>query len=188
MAKELKAMNENYGKGGRHRGRALVTSGGAVVKELGALSPVDAQTAEQLELYIRLIASVFRVPPFLVGGTGDTKYNNVGSRLSALYRDALAPLIRSIRQRFKLYFRTEIKADLKQLVQGDIGTAIDLAGRAVSGGVMTPNESREYFLDLDPIDDPNADRIGPASSSPPPAPDDEDLESRIIPFRTQRRN
>ena len=128
----------------------------------------------------------------MVGGTGDTKYNNVTSRLAALYRDALAPLILSVQQRLQMYFGTEIKTDLRRLVQGDIGSAIDLAVKAVRGGVMTANESREYFLDLDPVDDENADRINMSPNNTTqertaPTDDgtlgDEDAASRIIPFR-----
>ena len=115
--------------------------------------PADLDLRETRENLIREIASMFSIPPFLVGGSSDTKYNNVTSRMVAMHREVFAPLASTIADSFTIGFGAYISLDYYSLLRGDIASQVDIAIKASGGSVFTPDEARDMLFGLGAIED-----------------------------------
>ena len=163
-----KHLNERFGQGGINRGGAMLLENGSIQSVKGA-TPGDADLRELRDDLKTEIAGVFRVPPFMVGGTGNDKYNNVRQRLSSFHRDTLQPIMTNIEEAItlKLLDRDNEQAyfDVSDFIKGDFENQMTVAVQAVQGGVWTPNEGRAY-IGTNQSDDATAnDLIRPNSSS-----------------------
>ena len=148
----------------RGRGSVVVMEGGGELVPIKGLTPADADLRELRNDLKMEIAAGFDVPPFLVGAPGDTKYNNVSARVTAMYRGAFSPLITDIKNVLEHKFDTEIKVNDAMLQRGDFASQIVAAIGLVSNGIYTPNEARVKILDGEKSKDENADKLRVSSS------------------------
>ena len=163
------ALRESFGNGGTRRGSVLLLGGGATMSSVKGATPADADLRALRQELKNEIAGVFRVPSFMVGGTGADKYNNVRQRLSSFHRDTLQPIIANIEEAFTLKLlngTTEtVEIDVTTFIKGDVDNQSTIAQRLVQAGVWTPNEARAY-VGSNPHDSEFADQlIEPNSTS-----------------------
>ena len=132
-------------------------------------TPADADLLSLRQELKNEIAGVFRVPSFMIGGTGADKYNNVRQRLSSFHRDTLQPIICNIEEAFTLKLldgtKEAVTIDVTTFIKGDVDNQSVIAQRMVQSGVWTPNEVRAY-VGTNPHDSEFADQlIEPNSTS-----------------------
>ena len=129
------------------RNFTLMTGGGSV-QSLKGMTPADAELRQIRQDLIKEIAALFKVPAYLVGGSGDQKYSNVRQQQASLYRDTYLPIITNIEQAMslKLILRGDasVHFDVSDLLKGDVESTARVALQMVSGGIWTPNEGRSY--------------------------------------------
>lgn len=148
---------------------SLVLDNEMEIEQVKAASPTDQDLRSTREDLIREIAGVFGVPPFLVGGTGDTKYNNVSARIASLHRETVVPLVTNLTEKLSARLGVPVRCDDQVLIRGDMAAQVNYATRAAGGPVISPNEARDLLgLARLPGDEYNEVR----SSAMPMAPDD----------------
>jgi phage portal protein BeeE len=84
----------------------------------------------------------------MVGGDGQEKYSNLRQAQTGFYRDTLLPLISVIEESINLKLggnNSMAKFDVSMLLKGDIESQTRVAVQLVTGGILTPNEAREYL-------------------------------------------
>ena len=171
-----KQMKAAFGAGGSKRGSLMLIENGTLNAVKGS-TPADADLRALRQELKTEIAGVFRVPAFMVGGTGGDKYNNVRQRLSSFHRDTLQPIITNIEEAITLKLLDGINElvyfDVADFIKGDFENQVNVASTAVSQGIWTPNEGRHY-LGFNPADDEHADMLIPPNSTTNTNVEDED--------------
>ena len=159
VAEEIQERLQNmYGADGSDRGAGLVLGSGMEITPIKAAPPADQDLRDTRADVIREIASLFNLPPFAVGGTGDTKYNNVTARLTAMFRDAVMPIMDNVTQKMTPSLGAPVTYDQKALLRGDLHSQTTIGVAACGGPYKSPNEVREMFGD-EPTDDPEDNKI-----------------------------
>ena len=142
------AVKESFASGGSNRGGAMLIENGTMHTHKAA-SPADTDLRQLREALIQEIAAVFRVPAFMVGGSGSQTYSNVRQMQTAFYRDTLAPILTNIEQVLDMKLKGKnydecFKFDVTDLLKGDLESQSSLVSKLVTSGVWTPNEGRVY--------------------------------------------
>ena len=160
-------LEKLHGSGGLNRGGIILLDSGTI-KPVKGLTPADADLRELRARLINEIAGTLQVPSFMVGGTGNDKYNNVRQRLTSFHRDTLQPIIANIEEAmsYKLLDNDNesIWFDISDYIKGDIDSQGAYARENVRAGIWTQNEARLY-LGMNPMDDPQADLLIPPNST-----------------------
>ena len=140
-------MARAFGQGGGRRGGVAFVEQGSIQK-IDGVKPADLDLRELRSMLINEIAAVFRVPAFMVGGSGDQTYNNVRQYWSAFHRDTLQPIVTNIEEAFSLKLLQPdefLFFDTGELLKGDVEVTARIAQANVSSGIWTPNEGRLYI-------------------------------------------
>ena len=164
-----KALSEAFGQQGRNTGGVVFLGDGAQISTLKGTTPADADLRSLRENLIREIAALLGVPAYLLGVSGDERYNSIRQKTASFTRDTLMPIMIAIQEAMTLKLmdnRSDIvEFNPTDFIKGAINETEQVATSLVSNGIMTPNEAR-LFMDMNPVDDPNADLlIAPNSSS-----------------------
>ena len=152
-AKQLKEYwDANYA--GANAGKVAVLGDGLTYTQM-QMTSTDAQLIEQLRWDSEEIARVFHVPAYKVGvGTAPT-YNNYQALNLDYYTTCLQPLMEAMEwclwHGLNMAEGLEVHIDTGELLRMDSVTQMDLTTKAISGGVMKPNEGRETF-NLSPVE------------------------------------
>jgi HK97 family phage portal protein len=142
---------------GENAGKVAVLGDGLTYTP-GAVTPVDAQLAEQLGLTAPQICSVYHVPPFMVGAAEAPPYGNIGPAVQQYYNQCLQSLIEGIEacldEGLGIGEGVSIEGrelgtefDVEALLRMDKKTQAEVETLLVSRGVRSPNEAREVFGD-----------------------------------------
>lgn len=140
-------LSEQFGKEGNNQGGALALPSGATMQAVKGSTPADTDLRALRQDMIREIAAVFGVPAYMLGTSGDEKYNNVRQKLASFHRDTLNPIMVSIQEAFTLKLlddRDCVYFDVEDFVKGAFNEQADVATRLVGGGIWSPNEGRAY--------------------------------------------
>ena len=163
FARAIKQQLSNT-KGDR-TGGLLILGRGMKAERVQTGSPADSDLRDLREDYIREIAAALGTPPFIIGGAGDTKYNNVSARMTGFFKDTLSPLITNIEQRVSKTVNAKVKCDTADLEAGDLRSQIEIINKATAGkAVWTQNEARDK-LGMKRVDEESADVLGSDSGS-----------------------
>lgn len=136
-------LDDNWN--GKKSGRTMILeSGGKLVPFSMPLK--DAQFLETRQFGRTEICGIFRVPPHMVGDLSRSTFSNMEQEAANLVQYSLAPLVR----RVESVINSTILADgpfyleylIDSLVRGDIKTRMESYARAISSGIMTPDEAR----------------------------------------------
>lgn len=146
-AKELKEYwNTNFA--GANSGRVAVLGDGLTYQAM-QMTSTDAQLIEQLRWDSEEIARVFHVPAYKVGVGNAPTYNNYQALNLDYYTTCLQPLMEAMEwclwQGLGMAEDLEVHIDTGELLRMDSVTQMDLTTKAITGGVMKPNEGRETF-------------------------------------------
>ena len=154
----LEQYAKAFGLEGARRG-GIVYTGKDSLAPLGTLKPADTDLRNLREDLKREIAALWGIPPFLVGAQGDTKYSNVTARRLGMYQEVFSPVAESICQALSIGLGVKIVCNIEELLRGDVKSQVTTAVQASGGPVMSPNESRQRLLGMEPDPDPFYDEI-----------------------------
>lgn len=187
-AKELRDYwNNNFT--GPNAGRVAVVGDGLKYEPI-RMTAVDAQTKEQIALTSEMVAQVFHIPAFKVGGPIPAG-QKVGDLNQIYFNDALHSLIEEMEAclddglALAANYRTELELD--NLLRMDPATQAEVLSKLVSGSIYTINAARRaineppleggdtvYMQQQDfPLDQVRLNKLPPAASlAPTPPPTD----------------
>lgn len=130
-------------------GQGMLLDQGMKYQPLQMLTLQDADCARLKEQTTKRICALFGVPPQMLGLT-DGKFNNTQTLLDEFYKTTMYPIIISVEQKFKMgllkgYPNLCIRFDTKDFLKGAALDQMNFVNAGVAGGIMTPNEAREYM-------------------------------------------
>ena len=116
---------------------------------INMLTLQDADAAKLKEQTTKRICALFGVPAQMLG-LDVGKYNNTQTLLDEFYKTKMYPMIINIEQKFKMqllkgYPNLSIRFDTKDFLKGAALDQMNFVNAGVAGGIMTPNEAREYL-------------------------------------------
>ena len=151
------------------QGGFIILEQGLQLNQIKGMTPADAELLALRDVLKVEIAAAFDVPPFLVGGPSDSKYNNMTSRVTSLYKQAMSPVITNFKDALEHRFKTPIEANDEVLQKGDFATQITNAIGLVTNALWTPNEIRDRIFDMEGVED--GDKLRFAMGGGPQRPD-----------------
>lgn len=111
-----------------------------------SLNHRDAQFLEQQQYNRNSICSIFKVPPFMIGGTEGMKFSNYEQSMLGFYRDTIAPFLKRIEEAFSRKLQdVRFGIDEKELLRGDTAAALSYAKDLFSSGLISINEARNHL-------------------------------------------
>ena len=130
-------------------GQSIMLDNGMKYEAVKMLSLQDADAAKLKEQTITRICALFGVPPQMLGLAAG-KFNNTQTLLDEFYKTTMYPMIISIEQKFKQsllkgYPNLSIRFDTKDFLKGAALDQMNFVNAGVAGGIMTPNEARQYM-------------------------------------------
>lgn len=144
--------DEKYGAGGSAVGTVAVLGDGLKYEPM-TMTAVDSQMLEQLKWTAENVASVFGVPPYMIGVSAPPTYNNIEALQLQYYTQGLQIHIESIEvlldeglglgPQFGNQYGTEF--DLETLLRLDSATLIKVTSDGVRAAIFAPNEARARF-------------------------------------------
>ena len=165
QSQELKDRWEQTSGGANNSHRLKVVSDNLTFEKLTD-KPADAEWEKAIMMTSRKILMGLGVPSELMNDAQNKTYNNQKEARKALYMEACIPLARkfygAITQSLQKYYKDNpvicLDIDNIEAIQEDRALVIDRLTKAVSGGILTPNEAREE-LGYPPIDDETASAL-----------------------------
>ena len=156
-------------------GQGMLLDQGMRYQPLQMLTLQDADCAALKEQTIKRLCALFGVPPQMLGLEAG-KFNNTQTLLDEFYKTTMYPMIINIEQKLnshllKGYPNLCIRLDTKDFLKGAALDQMNFVASAVSNGIMTPNEAREYLnigqiAGADELKDTNKPSQPTAGSSP----------------------
>ena len=130
-------------------GQGMLLDQGMTFETVQMLTLQDADAANLKAQTMKRICGLFGVPPAMIGIT-DSKYNNTQTMLDEFYKATMYPMIINIERKLNMqllkgYPNLCIRFDTKEFLKGAPLDQINFASNALSSGIMTPNEAREYL-------------------------------------------
>lgn len=164
----LRASIDAAHAGADNTGATLVLEEGASARII-QLSAEEMQYIESRKLNREEVTAAYDVPPPVVHILDKATYSNITEQMRSMYRDTMTPPIQLIEatlldQLVKPDFPEMFAAgvmpgiDMSGVLRGDWETRVTAVSSAVQNSLLTPSEGRA-ILDLDPIEDPNADQL-----------------------------
>ena len=130
-------------------GQGMLLDNGMTYNPVQMLTLQDADAAKLKDQTTKRICALFGVPPQMLGlETG--KFNNTQTLLDEFYKTTMYPMIIAIEQKFKMgllkgYPNLCIRFDTKDFLKGAALDQMNFVNAGVAGGIMTPNEARQYM-------------------------------------------
>ena len=130
-------------------GQGMLLDQGMKYQKLEMLSLQDADAAALKLQTMRRICGLFGVPPSMIG-IHDGKFNNSQTALDEFYKTTMYPTIVNIQQKLTQHLLDGypslcIEFDTKDFLKGAPLDQMNFATAGVKGGIMTPNEARNYM-------------------------------------------
>jgi HK97 family phage portal protein len=130
-------------------GQGMLLDQGMKYHKLEMLTLQDTDAAALKAQTMRRICGLFGVPPSMIG-VADSKFNNTQTQLDEFYKSTMYPTIVNIQQKltqhlFDGYACLSVEFDTKDFLKGAPLDQMNFATAGVKGGIMTPNEARNYM-------------------------------------------
>ena len=130
-------------------GQGMLLDQGMMFETVKMLTLQDADAAQLKIQTMKRICGLFGVPPAMMG-IADQKYNNTQTMLDEFYKTTMYPMVINAEQKLNShllrgYPNLCIRFDTKDFLKGAALDQMNFATAGVSGGIMTPNEAREYL-------------------------------------------
>jgi HK97 family phage portal protein len=130
-------------------GQGMLLDQGMKYQKLEMLTLQDTDAAALKAQTMRRICGLFGVPPSMIG-VADSKFNNTQTQLDEFYKSTMYPTIVNIQQKltqhlFDGYPCLSVEFDTKDFLKGAPLDQMNFATAGVKGGIMTPNEARNYM-------------------------------------------
>lgn len=136
-------------------GQGMLLDQGMRYQPLQMLTLQDADCAALKEQTIKRICALFGVPPQMLGLEAG-KFNNTQTLLDEFCKTTMYPMVINIEQKLNQHLLKGfpnlcIRFDTKDFLKGAALDQMNFVTSAVTNGIMTPNEAREY-LNIGKID------------------------------------
>ena len=136
-------------------GQGMLLDQGMTFETVKMLTLQDVDAGHLKTQTMKRICALFGVPPQMLG-LSEGKFNNTQTLLDEFYKTTMYPMIINIEQKFKTsllkgYPNLYIRFDTKDFLKGAALDQMNFVTAGVNGGIMTPNEAREY-LNIPKID------------------------------------
>ena len=130
-------------------GQGMLLDQGLKYQSLDILTLQDADAATLKIQTMKRICGLFGVPPAMIG-IADQKYNNTQTMMDEFYKGTMYPTLVSIQQKLKQHLFNGfpslfIQFDTKDFLKGAPLDQMNFVSAGVNGGILTPNEAREYL-------------------------------------------
>lgn len=130
-------------------GQGMLLDQGMKYQKLEMLTLQDADAAALKLQTMRRICGLFGVPPSMIG-IHDGKFNNSQTALDEFYKTTMYPTIVNIQQKLTQHLLEGypslcVEFDTKDFLKGAPLDQMNFATAGVKGGIMTPNEARNYM-------------------------------------------
>jgi HK97 family phage portal protein len=130
-------------------GQSILLDQGMRYEKVDMLTLQDADAAKLKEQTMKRICGLFGVPPAMIG-IADQKYNNTQTMLDEFYKSTMSPMIDNLQAKFKSsllkgFPNLSIQFDTKDFLKGAPIDQMNFINAGVAGGILTPNEAREYL-------------------------------------------
>ena len=130
-------------------GQSMLLDQGMKYQKLDMLTLQDADAAALKLQTMRRICGLFGVPPSMIG-IHDGKFNNSQTALDEFYKTTMYPTIVNIQQKLTQHLLDGypslcVEFDTKDFLKGAPLDQMNFATAGVKGGIMTPNEARNYM-------------------------------------------
>lgn len=149
VAKRLEDYWQANYAGEQNIGKIVALGDGMKYEPLTMMSAVDAQVVDQLKLTDERICATFHVPGYMIGIGPPPPYTDIQSINLQYYTQALQNPIENLEtlldEGLELKKPYHIECDLDALSRMDSKTQMDIAVKAVGGGIEKPNEARARF-------------------------------------------
>lgn len=137
-------------------GQGMLLDQGMKYQKLEMLTLQDTDAAALKLMTMRRICGLFGVPPSMIG-IHDGKFNNSQTALDEFYKTTMYPTIVNIQQKLTQhlldgYPSLSVEFDTKDFLKGAPLDQMNFATAGVKGGIMTPNEARNY-MNLPSVED-----------------------------------
>jgi len=149
---------ETYEKSGKS---VVILEGGLTATNFST-PPVDAQLLDVERITRNRVATVYNLPPHLLGDYTDTSFSTAEQQMQEFLQLTITPIVQQWEEEFdrKLLTAAEYAAgyrfrfDTDSLTRADVATTANRNQMAIRGGWMKPNEVREsQGLPPDPLGD-----------------------------------
>jgi HK97 family phage portal protein len=130
-------------------GQGMLLDQGMTFETVKMLTLQDADAANLKVQTMKRICGLFGVPPAMIG-VAEGKYNNTQTMIDEFSKTTMYPMVINIEQKLnshllKGYPNLCIRFDTKDFLKGAALDQMNFVNAGVSGGIMTPNEAREYL-------------------------------------------
>ena len=125
-----------------------------------SLSPDDAQFVESHKMSIPEVARIFNIPPHLIADLERSTFSNIEQLSREFVTYTLRPWIKQWEAELnrKLFLEEEkgrfkIRFNINSLLRGDTASQSQQIDTVMKWGIMSINEVRQTFFDMNPIED-----------------------------------
>jgi HK97 family phage portal protein len=130
-------------------GQGMLLDQGMKYMPLEMLNLQDADARELKLQTMKRLCGVFGVPPSMIG-IGESKYNNTQTMLDEFYKSTMYPVLVNVQQKLKQHLLNGypnlcIEFDTRNFLKGAPLDQMNFAKAGVTGGILTPNEARNYL-------------------------------------------
>ena len=131
-------------------GQGMLLDQGMKYEPLKMLTLQDTDAAKLKDQTMKRICALFGVPHEMLGIAEGGKFNNTQTVLDEFYKSCMYPTIVNIQQKMKQslfqgYPNLSIEFDTIDFLKGAPLDQMNFVTAGVSGGILTPNEAREYI-------------------------------------------
>lgn len=138
---------ETYEKSGRS---VVILEGGMTATNFNA-TQVDAQLLDVERITRNRVATVYNLPPHLLGDYTDTSFSTAEQQMQEFLQLTITPIVEQWEEEFNRKLITpedyedgyRFRFDLSSLTRADQKTTAEMNQMAIRGGWRTPNEVRE---------------------------------------------
>lgn len=150
-------------------GQGMLLDQGMKYTPVNMLTLQDADCAALKEQTMKRICGLFGVPPQMIS-VGEGKFNNTQTMLDEFHKTTMYPIVISIEQKLnqhllKGYPNLCVRFDTKEFLKGAALDQMNFVNAGVSGGIMSPNEAREY-LNMPKMDGADELKAEPKPATP----------------------
>jgi HK97 family phage portal protein len=156
----LKADLKSSYTGLSNSNKPMLLEDGIKFKQI-SLTNNDSQFLESRKFQRSEIASIFRVPPHLIGDLERATFTNIEQQSLEFATYTLTPWVQRFEQAInialaRVYPNLRVDFDMDAMVRGDIQSRYNANGTAIRDGWLTRNEVRikEGLNPLDGLDEP----------------------------------
>jgi len=113
------------------------------------MNAVDSDLVSQFNLSVKEIASVFRVPIEFLGEAGELKFKSLDESQRWFIRSTLGFYLSHVENAFEKFFAIKVDENIlfdleSGMMRSDLKTRMEALSKGVAGGILTPNEGREF--------------------------------------------